>query len=199
MTRRKRGLTAEDKELWEKVKQATTPLAKPHPKKSEETPEKPVFSPKIDPPKTRIQPFSLGQNAKTTSAVHKLAPSIRDEVSKHPVQMDKKAFAKLARGRLLPEAKIDLHGMTLDRAHPILNAFIQRAFGQGLRLVLVVTGKGKLKDDHGPIPSRVGILRHQVPMWLGQMPLKPLVMQVTQAHGKHGGGGAYYVYLRRQR
>ncbi|MDG1530588.1 MAG: Smr/MutS family protein [Paracoccaceae bacterium] len=199
MARRKRGLTAEDTELWEKVKLATTPMVKSRPKKIDEVEPQPVFKPKVAQPKTRIQPFQLGQNAKPTKAMNKLAPSMRDEISKQPVQMDKKAYTKLTRGRLLPEAKIDLHGMTLDRAHPALNAFIQRSYGQGLRLVLVVTGKGKIKEDHGPIPSRIGVLRHQVPMWLNQMPLKPLVMQITHAHGKHGGGGAYYVYLRRQR
>ena len=49
------------------------------------------------------------------------------------------------------------------------------------------------------MPVRRGILRHQVPQWLQMPPLAPLVLQVTQAHGKHGGSGAYYIYLRRQR
>jgi len=38
-----------------------------------------------------------------------------------------------------------------------------------------------------------------VPQWLRMMPLAPAVMQVNEAHLKHGGGGAYYVYLRRLR
>ncbi|WP_150121448.1 Smr/MutS family protein, partial [Sulfitobacter sp. HI0023] len=44
-----------------------------------------------------------------------------------------------------------------------------------------------------------GVLRHQVPQWLSAPPLGGLVLQVTPAHISHGGGGAYYVYLRRQR
>jgi DNA-nicking Smr family endonuclease len=43
------------------------------------------------------------------------------------------------------------------------------------------------------------VLRHQVPHWLNSMPLKPHVLQIAEAHVKHGGAGAYYVYLRRGR
>ena len=65
--------------------------------------------------------------------------------------------------------------------------------------MLVVTGKGKDRDTGGPIPVRHGVLRHNVPQWLRMPPLASLVLQITEAHLKHGGGGAYYVYLRRQR
>ena len=68
-----------------------------------------------------------------------------------------------------------------------------------LRHVLVITGKGKRGLDDGPIPQRQGVLRHQVPHWLRLPPLGAAVMQVTEAHLKHGGSGAYYVYLRRGR
>jgi DNA-nicking Smr family endonuclease len=113
--------------------------------------------------------------------------------------MDAKAHARMTRGKLVPEARIDLHGLTLAEAHPDLIRFILNAQSAGCRLVLVITGKGKQKPDHGPIPQRIGILRHQVPLWLRQMPLGPAVLQITEAHLKHGGSGAFYVYLRRTR
>jgi DNA-nicking Smr family endonuclease len=62
-----------------------------------------------------------------------------------------------------------------------------------------VTGKGKQRDDGGPIPVRIGVLRHQVPQWLNNPPLSLAILQVTQAHVRHGGGGAYYVYLKKAR
>ena len=130
---------------------------------------------------------------------HNLAPAIHDAIRQSPVQMDQKSFGKLKRGKLRPEGKIDLHGMTLDRAHPALTGFVMNAHAQGKRLILVVTGKGKMRDDGGPIPVRHGVLRHQVPQWLGMAPLKSVVLQIVQAHISHGGGGAYYVYLRRHR
>ena len=119
--------------------------------------------------------------------------------AKQPVQMDKKAFGRMTRGKLKPEGRIDLHGMTLDRAHPALSRFIMGAHKSGKRLVLVITGKGKARDEGGPIPVRHGVLRHQVPQWLAMPPLSSVVLQVSQSHVSHGGEGAYYVYLRRSR
>jgi DNA-nicking Smr family endonuclease len=113
--------------------------------------------------------------------------------------MDRKTFGRMTRGKLKPEARIDLHGMTLDRAHGALTRFILSAHANGKRLVLVITGKGKDRDDAGPIPVRYGVLKHQVPHWLTTPPLSSAVLQVMPAHISHGGGGAYYVYLRRQR
>ena len=136
---------------------------------------------------------------KMQSRPHDLIPSLPDQLRGAPVQMDQKAFGKLKRGKLKPEGRIDLHGMTLDRAHPALTKFIMLGHRQGKRLVLVITGKGKMRDEGGPIPVRHGVLRHQVPQWLSMPPLSGLIMQVSQAHISHGGGGAYYVYLRRQR
>ncbi|WP_420814425.1 Smr/MutS family protein [Paracoccus contaminans] len=101
----------------------------------------------------------------------------------------------LVRGRLRPEARIDLHGMTLAVAKAELTGFILSAWASGRRLVLVITGKGK--GDHGPLPTRAGALRHEVPHWLHMAPVAAVVMQVVPAHVRHGGAGAYYVYLRR--
>ena len=130
---------------------------------------------------------------------HNPAPTLADRLAHAPLNMDHKAHRKLTRGRLAPEARIDLHGMTLAEAHPELIRFILRAQDTGMRLVLVITGKGRLGPDDGPIPMRHGLLRHQVPVWLHQAPLASAVLQVAQAHLKHGGAGAYYVYLRRSR
>ena len=120
-----------------------------------------------------------------------------EDLARQPLRMDARLHRQMTRGRTAPEARIDLHGMTLSEAHPELIRFILNAQAQGLRLVLVITGKGKRRDDHGPIPVRMGVLRHQVPAWLAQMPLGPAVLQIAPAHLKHGGEGAYYVYLRR--
>jgi DNA-nicking Smr family endonuclease len=111
--------------------------------------------------------------------------------------MDTKTYGKMKRGKLVPEARIDLHGMTLDQAHPALTRFILTSYSRGFRLVLVITGKGLQDDPHDPIPRQRGVLKRQVPMWLRMAPLNTAVMDVSEAHLRHGGGGAYYVYLRR--
>lgn len=114
--------------------------------------------------------------------------------------MDAKAYGRLKRGKMGPEARLDLHGLTQGRAHGVLSSFIQQAHAQGLRLVLVITGKGSTRrEEPDAMTDRKGTLRHAVPQWLAQAPVAPLILQVTPAHQRHGGTGAYYVYLRRRR
>lgn len=113
--------------------------------------------------------------------------------------MDRRRFEKLRRGRFDPEARLDLHGMTRDAAHGALTAFVLDAHARGLRLVLVITGKGRPGRMEDLAPHRHGILRHAVPHWLAAPPLHGRVLQVAPAHARHGGGGALYVYLRRLR
>lgn len=195
-----RKLTAEDAALWRKVTERTTPLEQrdtfdptayaPQPKKPAQKQPEPDFG-KL--------PRSFPAKPEPRKTSFDLQPSLPDRLQAASVQMDRKTFGKMKRGKLKPEGRIDLHGMTLDRAHGVLVRFLLSAHGSGKRLVLVITGKGKDRDEGGPIPVRHGILRHQVPQWLSAPPLSSMVMQVTPAHVSHGGGGAYYVYLRRQR
>ena len=67
--------------------------------------------------------------------------------------------------------------------------------------MLVVTGKGGRKpvEDAPFMPERTGVLRHAVPLWLGQAPLAHMIVGIYPAHRNHGGEGALYVYLRKIR
>lgn len=192
MTRRRRALTPEERELWGRVA-ATARARRSIPVKVEEDDAKP------DPKKPRppAAEFRLGQTARPSGATHDLVPSIEDRLAAHPLRMDRRTHQQMLRGKLKPEARIDLHGLTVAEAHPELVRFLLNAQSAGKRMVLVITGKGRVKDDHGPIPQRMGVLRHQLPHWLGQPPLDNVVLQVAPAHLKHGGGGAFYIYLRR--
>jgi DNA-nicking Smr family endonuclease len=163
---------------------AIRPLPKPKPAKS---------------PLPRIDGFTLGQTALTKSHRNDLKPVLVDHFRNAPLNMDRKAFTQMKRGKLRPEGKIDLHGMTLDRAQPALVRFILSAQASGKRLVLVITGKGRPVDRPGPIPVPHGVLKHNVPHWLSVPPLAQAVLQVSPAHISHGGAGALYVYLRRGR
>ena len=195
MTRR---LKPDEIELWQKVTEKTEALRRtetfdpdayaPKQRPKVAAPRQTIKSGSIFPPKPMPRKTSVD-----------LVPSLPERVAKAPMQMDRKTFVRMNRGKLHPEARIDLHGMTLDRAHNALTRFLLSHHAGGKRLVLVITGKGKDRDDGGPIPTRRGVLRHQVPQWLAAPPLSAVVLQVAQAHLTHGGGGAYYVYLRRQR
>lgn len=192
-----RHLSADEKALWESVAKRAEPLSKPPAKMVRPPSRKPDPQPAVAAPRP-IPKFKVGQ-AVDHKSDHDLLPSLSQQMKAAPVHMDRKAYGRLKRGKLKPDARIDLHGMTLAQAHPALMGFILRSAGAGHRLVLVITGKGKNRDDTNPIPTRLGVLRHQVPQWLRMGPLAGIVMQVTPAHIRHGGEGAYYVYLRRAR
>ena len=194
----KRRLRPDEMELWRKVADKTERL---HPERKTSMPERPAPKPKVQsrPAPDPHPEFRVGQKSRDTGPAHDLMGSVHDRLTAAPVRMDRKAHTRMKRGKLSPDARIDLHGMTMDRAHTALKGFILRSHHEGYRLLLVITGKGRDRDEGGPIPVRRGILRHQVPHWLSVPPLSQLVLQVAPAHLKHGGGGAYYVYLRRNR
>lgn len=197
MSRRRRGLTPEDEHLWQRVAATAAPMHRPPPPKPGD--EKPHPLPKpveaaSQPDFVLSLPAALPRPAATTV---RLQPAVEQAVAAHPLRMDHGLYRRMTRGKAQPEARLDLHGMTLTEAHPALVGFILRAQAAGLRLVLVITGKGKRGEDAGPIPQRLGALRHQVPAWLHATPLAGIVQQIAPAHQRHGGTGAYYVYLRR--
>ncbi|WP_095587821.1 Smr/MutS family protein [Actibacterium ureilyticum] len=189
-----RGLSDEDLDLWRQVAKTATPMR----------PDRPDTAPKRPDPKKPARPrvdipaFRPGQNAALPPISVDVAADISARMAHAPVRMDKKTFTKIRKGRIDPEGRIDLHGMTLSQAHPALIRFVMAAHAQGKRLILVITGKGRDAVEDGPIPLRRGVLRHQVPHWLDEPPLGSMVLQVTPASRKHGGEGAYYVYLRRR-
>ncbi|AXI44611.1 DNA mismatch repair protein MutS [Sulfitobacter sp. SK012] len=192
---RRRRLAPEEVALWQQVAERTERLNQTRsfdPDTALPAPPAPALR--------KAKSVIMGKpQPKLKARPNDLIPAIDDQIRKSPVAMDQKSFGKLKRGKIKPEGRIDLHGMTLDRAHPTLTRFILSAHADGKRLVLVITGKGKQRDEGGPIPVRHGVLRHQVPQWLKMPPLSSAVLQIAQAHISHGGGGAYYVYLRRQR
>ncbi len=196
--RRRRGLSPEEQALWNKIAEQTVPL---HPRReTSDIPEKIARPAKSAPePKAPIDPFEIGQKRTETALPHDFAPRPGEWLNGQAVSMDHKAHNRMKRGKLRPEAKIDLHGMTLAQAHPALIRFISDQYARDRRLVLVITGKGRGGDDDGSLLRRRGILKQQVPHWLQSAPLGAMVLQVSEAHLKHGGEGAYYVYLRRRR
>ncbi len=198
MSRRKKPrLTADDAELWARVIQTAKPLSPVRPKPGlaapKAQPKKPL------PPQFEIMDFRVGETADTSGSQTASRRSLDGGALVAPLRMDSAKHRKMVRGKVRPEGRLDLHGMTLSQAHPELVSFIMRAHADAKRLVLVITGKGKDRDDPGPIPGRRGVLKHQVPGWLAAPPLNAVVLETREAHLKHGGAGAYYVYLSRSR
>lgn len=182
---RKRDLREDERELWEHV---TRDVRKPRARVAK---PKPAAEPK---PAVRSKTVAAPVRTIAAQPVKRPAP---------PFGVDGATAERLRRGKIEPDATIDLHGMTQAQAHSRLVTFVRRGHELGNRCVLVITGKGSpsAREDAGrgfvmPQRSKAGVLRTLVPLWLEE--LRALVTGVQSAHRKHGGGGAFYVYLKRK-
>lgn len=117
-----------------------------------------------------------------------------------PAQIDRRTLEKLKKGQIKIEARLDLHGMRQAEAHEALKNFMNHCTHKKLRCVLVITGKGKprLATDSIIEPEQ-GVLKQKLPEWLGAANFKKDILTVIPSHKKHGGSGAFYVYLKKNR
>lgn len=198
MVRRKpKGLSKEDLEIWKQVadrldhrkpKISVAPVikgAKTH-KEARPLPSSPA-----------LKPFRVGEKAvvKVTQQV----PAFRFERQATSPNMDKRNFQRLIKGQLEIDGSLDLHGMTAEQAKARLVSYVTQSHAMGLRLIVVITGKGRIKGRDEFNRPAGGVLRQSLPDWLRGPALADKVLQVSQAQPKHGGSGAFYVYLRRKR
>ena len=212
LTRRARNVTEQELELWRNVNKDTA-------LSSVEAPKLPTIrvtgkAPLAPTPRTNAAgalprftstpaPTATGLAAKALTqfslAGSPVDPLLRDKTP----GLDRNTARALRRGERTPDARVDLHGMTADIAHQALNAFILSARMRGHRCVLVITGKGRkygVPSESGFSMERSeGVLRRDVPRWLRQAPLRDVITGVYQAHQRHGGDGAFYVYLQKNR
>jgi DNA-nicking Smr family endonuclease len=174
-----RHSSREDRALWRRTMRDVKPLA---PARAAATAEEgePEHEIALPPrPPAVPAPVKRGKN------LPPLAPGESPGV-------DRRTAEKFRRGQRAVEARLDLHGLTQEQAHRALASFVQHAHATGLRTVLVITGKGGFGDARG-------VLREAVPRWLNEGDLRPRVLSCAWAQPKHGGAGALYVLLRRQR
>ena len=95
---------------------------------------------------------------------------------------------------------IDLHGYTLDQANKAIENFINKAFIENVNKLVVVTGKGlHSENEKDPYVSKdLGILKYSVPEFItNNKDLMSKINEITDAKIEDGGGGAFYVYLKK--
>ena len=129
--------------------------------------------------------------------VKRAAVTVSTPPPEQVAQLDARTEARLKRGQMPVEARLDLHGCTQEQAHYKLNEFVTSAQSRGKRCVLVITGKGSSRRDHDDYT--VGILRQKLPLWISMPPLRGIVLKAYPAVQRDGGTGAWYLYLKRQR
>jgi len=129
-------------------------------------------------------------HAEMDAPAPKTAPkSQKPEAPKTPAPpAERGGEKKVRRGNLSIAARFDLHGHTQASASRALPAFLEHQQTEGVRCVLVITGKGK---------EGQGVLRRNFLLWLESPGARRLVSGYAESHPKHGGAGAFYVFLRR--
>ena len=178
-----------DSHLWEEIKSSVSPLRNSK-RRSTKLPAPGIAIAKLVPMKPRSE---LLVPRKMSSSPPQLA------------SFERRTAQRLGRGKLEPEARIDLHGHGLENARLALLHFLSSRRMQGMRLVLVITGKGASPFarhtlhglSHFHTPEREGKLRREVPFWLEEAQFRIHVVGLQPAHPRHGGGGAFYVKLRK--
>jgi DNA-nicking Smr family endonuclease len=174
-----RRLNNEERLLWSRVVESVRPL---HASKAE--PIESVSDPIKAPPKPKPK-------AKPTAPARPLQPA-RPQPG---TTLDGTWDRRLSRGLVSPEMSIDLHGHNLATAYALLDDSLDRAIFQGVRLLLLITGK----PPKGEPPIARGRIRAAVGDWLAASRHAGDIAAVRSAHPRHGGSGALYIVLRRAR
>jgi DNA-nicking Smr family endonuclease len=191
-------LSAEERALWEHAARALKPLkgkSRVHALHEKEAPAAPG-SAHDKAAAQRAGGTPLRQPARLAT-VAPAPPPLSD--------LDRRKARKIGTGKVEIEGRIDLHGMRQAEAHAELRRFLMRAWADGRRWVLVITGKGaplrRGEDDAeliGVGSEERGVLKRNVPRWLDEPELRAIVVGFTTAAIRHGGEGALYVQLRRR-
>jgi DNA-nicking Smr family endonuclease len=92
---------------------------------------------------------------------------------------------------------VDLHGHTLDSAQRVLDHALDDAICRGQRVLLLITGKPPRPESERPHVR--GRIRAVVGDWLAVSRHAGQIAAVRGAHPRHGGAGALYIVLRRER
>ena len=119
--------------------------------------------------------------------------SSRDKIPNKDFKINKKNI-KENRERI-----IDLHGFSLENANKIVEGFINNSYQEGIKKVIVVTGKGtRSKTANNPYLSRdLSILKHSVPEFIkSNSNLMNKIKQISEANIEDGGSGAFYIYFK---
>ncbi len=102
---------------------------------------------------------------------------------------------RFRKGKLLIEAKLDLHGCTQDEAYRKLVNFVLSCYSNRKRVIQIVTGKGTSKKQEYFWEERVGKLRELVPDWLNNNQLRSYILCFME---ERGNSGALNLLLRKK-
>lgn len=121
---------------------------------------------------------------------YKQAGSLNIIDSGNTSRVDGATVKKIKSGKYPIDARLDLHGLTQEKAYNKLYRFIEAAYHGRKRCILVITGKGK---------EGKGVIRRHFQDWLSAPDINRLILYYCNAAPQHGGSGAYYLLLKKCR
>ena len=193
--RSNRPLSPEERQLWHKVTADIAPL----PKRMFLTGEEHLVGQSRTPKTLIAKTLKPMTRSKPLISAAPYTPAGLLSTAAHSVLTsgDPRQAKRVSRGRREIDASVDLHGLTQEQAFQRLQGFLAQAVIMQNRCVLIITGKGPPQTRDAPLyASPRGVLRRRFLEWVDG-PLSGNIASVAQAHQRHGGAGAFYVFLKR--
>jgi DNA-nicking Smr family endonuclease len=164
-----RKLGEEEARVWKKVARTVSPLRRPHGKQA-------------------AKPFPpIGPSRQDFANMLRVPPTLPSKPRANPAPLRVSLDKKTRRGMVEINAKTDLHDMTYEQARQSLQKAVIRASNRNHGCLLVITGKGAQLG---------GVLRRSLTGWLEEPAIRPLIASYAPSHRRHGGSGAWYVFLK---
>ncbi|MBC7945810.1 MAG: Smr/MutS family protein [Burkholderiales bacterium] len=101
--------------------------------------------------------------------------------------ISRQVLRALRSGRWVIQDELDLHGLTVAAARPLLGEFLNACTRRDVRCVRIIHGKGLRSKNREPV------LKQKVASWLMQ---RNEILAFCQARGVDGGSGAVVVLLK---
>ena len=108
-----------------------------------------------------------------------------------PAVASSRRLKQLKQGKIVPDATLDLHGLTRPEVAPKLDRFLHNARHHHWQTLLVITGKG-LHSESGE-----AVLRQETERYLAG-PGRAEVAEWHQSPARYGGAGALVLFLKKQ-
>lgn len=170
MPPRARGLSEADQAIWANYAAQIAPLRGRTRKKS----PAPVA---INPPAAAPNPPTASKAPIQASKPRRMSSPL--SVGTQPGGIDTATWQRFQSGKLVAVRKLDLHGMTTQRAFQALMSFLRTAHAEQVRCVEVVTGRGSGETG--------GVIRREFPHWLNLPEIRPLILGAAHPHALNPG------------